>query len=216
MLSVASPSFCQPVSPTGRHERAGTTRIGPRDAVTDGISLSEIGIDDGFWSPRWERNRDVTISYQYDQLEESGSLENFRRVAAGVSGGFRGMWFQDTDAHKWIEAASYVLSQRDDPELEAKVDEVISLIADAQQPDGDRFELTIKVPAGYNDWHPVYETIIDDLNNADAGDYSPRVVPVPGARVGGSRRVDSGAEHSGRDDRHRPVSTDLVRGVPLI
>lgn len=81
-------------------------------------------------------DRDVTISHQYDQLEESGTLENFRRVAAGESGGFQGMWFQDTDAYKWIEAASYVLSQREDPELEAKVDEVISLIADAQQPDG--------------------------------------------------------------------------------
>ncbi|ADB63285.1 protein of unknown function DUF1680 (plasmid) [Haloterrigena turkmenica DSM 5511] len=110
--------------------------MGPRDAVTDGISLSEVAIDDGFWSPRRERNRDVTIEYQYEQLEESGSLENFRRVAAGESGDFQGMWFQDTDAYKWIEAASYVLAQRDDPELEAKVDGVISLIADAQQPDG--------------------------------------------------------------------------------
>ena len=105
-------------------------------ATADGISLSEVAIDDDFWSPRRERNRDVTISYQYEQLEESGTLENFRRVDAGESGGFQGMWFQDTDAYKWIEAASYVLSQRDDPELEAKVDEVISLIADAQQPDG--------------------------------------------------------------------------------
>ncbi|QRV17933.1 glycoside hydrolase family 127 protein (plasmid) [Haloterrigena salifodinae] len=110
--------------------------MSPRDAVSDGISLSEVTIDDDFWSPRRERNRDVTISYQYDQLEESGTLENFRRVADEESGGFQGMWFQDTDAYKWIEAASYVLSQREDPELEAKVDEVISLIADAQQPDG--------------------------------------------------------------------------------
>ncbi|WP_222912831.1 beta-L-arabinofuranosidase domain-containing protein [Natrinema sp. SYSU A 869] len=105
---------------------------GPGDTVT----LADVEVDDEFWSPRRERNRKVTIEYQYEQLEESGTLENFRRVAAGESGGFQGMWFQDSDAYKWIEAASYVLAQRDDPELEENVDAVISLIADAQGADG--------------------------------------------------------------------------------
>ncbi len=98
--------------------------------------LSDVEIDDEFWTPRRERNRDVTIDYQYEQLEESGTLENFRRVAAGKSGGFQGMWFQDSDAYKWIEGASYVLAQRDDPVLAERVDEVVSLIAEAQGEDG--------------------------------------------------------------------------------
>lgn len=100
------------------------------------IDFSEVEIDDEFWSPRIETNRNVTIEYQYDQLEESGTLENFRRVDADKSGGFQGMWFQDSDAYKWIEGASYVLAKHDDQELREKVDEVIELIANAQGEDG--------------------------------------------------------------------------------
>ncbi|RDI69846.1 glycoside hydrolase family 127 protein [Halopelagius longus] len=105
-------------------------------AAATPIDFAEVEIDDEFWSSRIETNRNVTIEYQYDQLEESGTLGNFRRVADGKSGGFRGMWFQDSDAYKWIEGASYVLAKRDDPALKEKVDEVIGLVASAQQADG--------------------------------------------------------------------------------
>ena len=49
---------------------------------------------------------------------------------------FYGFAFQDTDAYKWIEAASYSLIQRSDAQLEAKVDEVVDLICSAQMEDG--------------------------------------------------------------------------------
>jgi uncharacterized protein len=107
----------------------------PNTAV-ESVPFSAVEIEDDFWSPRLETNRTVTIAYQYDQLHESGTLDNFRRTAAGESGKFNGMWFQDSDAYKWLEAASYVLATRDDPKLEAKVDEVIELVASAQWEDG--------------------------------------------------------------------------------
>lgn len=100
------------------------------------INFSDVEIDDKFWSPWIETNREVTLGYQYDQLEETGTLENFRRVSAGKSGGFQGMWFQDSDAYKWIEGASYVLANHDDEELQSNVGEVIDLIAAAQEEDG--------------------------------------------------------------------------------
>ncbi|RKD88929.1 glycoside hydrolase family 127 protein [Halopiger aswanensis] len=100
------------------------------------VPLTDVTIDDEFWSPRIETNRKVTIEYQYEQLETSGCLENFRRAAAGETGGFEGFWFADTDAYKWIEAASYVLATTDDPDLEERLDEVIDLIAAAQEDDG--------------------------------------------------------------------------------
>jgi DUF1680 family protein len=100
------------------------------------VDVADVAIDDDFWSPWVERNREEIIAYQYEQLEESGTLENFRRVIDGKSGGFQGMWFQDSDAYKWIEAASYVLASDDDPELEGWVDEVIELIAGAQEESG--------------------------------------------------------------------------------
>jgi len=100
------------------------------------LSIGDVRIDDEFWAPRREVNRTETIEYQYEQLEASGTLENFRRASAGETGGHNGMWFQDSDAYKWIEAASYVLADREDPDLDRRVDEVIELIAAAQEEDG--------------------------------------------------------------------------------
>ncbi|WP_224337635.1 glycoside hydrolase family 127 protein [Haloprofundus halobius] len=100
------------------------------------IALTNVEIDDEFWSPWMERNRDVTIEYQYEQLEDSRTLENFYRAANGKEGGFQGMWFQDSDAYKWLEAASYELAKREDPDLRDRVNEVIDLIADAQEESG--------------------------------------------------------------------------------
>ncbi|WP_136689512.1 glycoside hydrolase family 127 protein [Halorhabdus amylolytica] len=100
------------------------------------LSIDSVTIEDGFWQRRREVNREQTIEYQYQQLEAAGTLDNFRRASAGEEGDHNGMWFQDSDAYKWIEAASYVLADRDDPELEERVDEAIELIAAAQEDDG--------------------------------------------------------------------------------
>ncbi|OVE83107.1 glycoside hydrolase family 127 protein [Natronolimnobius baerhuensis] len=102
------------------------------------VEPTAVTLDDEFWNPRLETNREVTIEYQYDQLESSGCLENFRRAANGETGGFEGMWFADSDAYKWLEAASYVLATTDepDPELADRVADVIDLVAAAQDEDG--------------------------------------------------------------------------------
>jgi DUF1680 family protein len=44
--------------------------------------------------------------------------------------------FWDSDVAKWIEAASYSLAVHPDSTLDGLLDEVIALIASAQQPDG--------------------------------------------------------------------------------
>ncbi|SDK54135.1 glycoside hydrolase family 127 protein [Natronorubrum texcoconense] len=106
------------------------------------VPLADVTIDDEFWNSRLERNREVSLEYQYDHLETTGCLENFRRAATVLNGraddrgGFQGIWFADSDAYKWLEAASYVLARRDEPELRRRVDEVIDLVAAAQDDDG--------------------------------------------------------------------------------
>ncbi|QLC35062.1 glycoside hydrolase family 127 protein (plasmid) [Halarchaeum sp. CBA1220] len=100
------------------------------------LSIGSVEIEDDFWRQRREVNREKTIEYQYQQLRESGTLENFHRASEGESGGHNGMWFQDSDAYKWIEAASYVLANHHDPELAERVEEVIELVAAAQEEDG--------------------------------------------------------------------------------
>jgi len=105
-------------------------------ARAESLPIADVDIDDAFWSDRVETNRDVTIAHQYDQLEANGCLENLRRAADGETGDFQGPMFIDSDAYKWLEAASYVLANHEDPDLRERVDDVIDLVADAQADDG--------------------------------------------------------------------------------
>lgn len=46
------------------------------------------------------------------------------------------MVFQDSDAYKWLEATAYAVAVSSDEKLERQADELIDLIADAQDKDG--------------------------------------------------------------------------------
>ncbi|WP_129113952.1 hypothetical protein [Halegenticoccus tardaugens] len=63
-------------------------------APQDSVRIQDVVINDDFWTPGVTRNREVTIEYQYDQPEESGTLENFHRVVKGKTGGFQGCGFR--------------------------------------------------------------------------------------------------------------------------
>jgi hypothetical protein len=100
-------------------------------------------ITGGFWKERIDTVIDVSIRHQWlalnDEIEgaaPSHAVENFRIAAGEVSGEYSGNVWQDSDVAKWLEAASNSLAVRPDPELEARVDEVIRLVAKAQLPDG--------------------------------------------------------------------------------
>jgi hypothetical protein len=91
---------------------------------------------DGFWERRRNDVREVMLPAQYEKLETTGRLANFRRTAAGEQGSFEGLYFNDTDVYKWLEAAAWVLAIDDDPVLDELVDKVIAEVEAAQQPDG--------------------------------------------------------------------------------
>ena len=96
-------------------------------------------ITDGFWRDRLDVNARRAIFHQWDQLEASGCIENFR-IAAGDVDGFREGWFfADSDAHKWLDAASRIFASFPDPRLASVMDAFIALLARAQQPDGYLF-----------------------------------------------------------------------------
>ena len=69
-------------------------------------------------------------------LESSEHLANFRRAAGKQDGPFYGLYFNDTDVYKWLEAAAWSLAVDYDPELDALLDDVIQTVGEAQQPDG--------------------------------------------------------------------------------
>lgn len=103
---------------------------------------------EGFIKKYQELVRSTVIPYQYDVLwdragntEKSHVVQNFINAGRAVRGedtgdGFYGMVFQDSDAAKWLEAVGYSLAVCKDEELERRADELIDIIADAQDKDG--------------------------------------------------------------------------------
>lgn len=111
------------------------------------VPFTATRITGGFWKPRQDINRDVTLPYAFQQCESTNRVKNFdlaaevmRRRAHGEPG-FQlkpqSMYpFDDSDVYKDIEGASYILGQKADPELDRKLDALIARIAAAQEPDG--------------------------------------------------------------------------------
>jgi DUF1680 family protein len=100
------------------------------------VAMDQVEMHDGFWEPWRSRNRRSSVLGQHAQLEASGVLDNFRRAAGASEAPFRGPFFADSDAYKWLEAAAWELAAAPDAEIEGRVDEVIAVVAAAQEPDG--------------------------------------------------------------------------------
>ena len=102
----------------------------------------------GFMEKYQELVRNEVIPYQHSVLwdkapdaEKSHVAANFINAGKALRGestgdGFYGMVFQDSDAAKWLEAAAYALASKPDEVLEKQADELIDLIAAAQDKDG--------------------------------------------------------------------------------
>ena len=67
-----------------------------------------------------------------------------------------GMPWTEANLHKTLETAAYALAQKDDPELDKKVDEMIALIAAAQQPDGFIHAWPINRPNDFKPWSSLF------------------------------------------------------------
>ncbi|WMC93428.1 glycoside hydrolase family 127 protein [Kineothrix sp. MB12-C1] len=107
------------------------------------IDLQKIKINDSFWSKHVHLVKDAIIPYQWEAMndripgaEPSHSIDNFAIAAGRKEGEFYGAVFQDTDIAKWLEAVGFTLASYKDEELEKTADEVIDMIAEAQQEDG--------------------------------------------------------------------------------
>jgi DUF1680 family protein len=114
----------------------------PRDYPVQPVPFTAVHLTDGFWAPKIEINRTVTIPFAFQQCERTGRVDLFERAATVLRGQPLenrkppGYPFDDTDVYKVIEGASYTLSVHPDPKLEAYVDTLIAKIAAAQEPDG--------------------------------------------------------------------------------
>lgn len=101
-----------------------------------GLDARKIEIADGFWGPRLETNAHEALWHQWDQLEKSGCIDNFRLLAEGKPGFRAGWFFADSDAYKWLDAASRVYATHPSDGLAACMDAFIALLGAAQAEDG--------------------------------------------------------------------------------
>jgi len=108
-----------------------------KDYAVHPAPLASVHVADEFWAPRLETSRTVTLWHVLGQAETAGEFDNFAKAGGLMEGPFRGSSpARDSDAYKTIEGAAYTLAARPDPKLEKYVDDLISRIAAAQEPDG--------------------------------------------------------------------------------
>jgi len=100
------------------------------------VPATKLRVTDGFWRPLLDRNRAATIPHNLRMCREAGIVANFERVAGLRDGDYHGLPNWDEFLYKAIEAASYGLQQRPDPGLEKELDDLIAVLAKAQDADG--------------------------------------------------------------------------------
>ena len=111
------------------------------------VPFTEVELTDAFWAPRLETNRTVSVPYALRMIEETGRVDNFRKAARLMSGPTKGRRFNDSDVYKAMEAAAYTLRLHPDAALDKTLDDLIALIAQAQEPDGYLFTTRTADPA---------------------------------------------------------------------
>lgn len=120
------------------------------------LEVSQVRIDDAFWTPRVRQVRDVTLPYQLEQFREVGHYE---ALSLAWSRDTPPHIFWDSDVAKWIEAASYLLAAGPDEWLEERTDELIALLAAAQREDGylNSYFLNVDPSARFSDLRDAHE-----------------------------------------------------------
>jgi hypothetical protein len=77
---------------------------GPADYPFKPVPFTQVRFTDGFWQPRIETNRAVTIPFAFEQCEKTSRIDNFKVAAKLMEGRWEGEFgFNDTDPYKIIE-----------------------------------------------------------------------------------------------------------------
>ncbi len=114
----------------------GTMSAQTADYPYQPVPFTSVKVTDGFWGPRFETNRKVTVWYDFKKCEETGRIANFARAGGLEKGKFQGIPFNDSDVFKVMEGAAYLLAQEKDEKLDKYLDDLIAKIAAAQEDDG--------------------------------------------------------------------------------
>lgn len=100
------------------------------------VNFSKVKIDDSFWNVQQSKVANRTLDVCIDYTENKTSrIKNFVTVANG-GGKHEGIYYDDSDVYKAIEAVAYSLKNIPNATLEKQMDDWIDKIAAAQMNDG--------------------------------------------------------------------------------
>ena len=107
-------------------------------AVVNSTPIDAAKWTDGFWGERFGVFSGTSVQSMWEtwKSDKGHSYNNFLIAAGEKQGKRHGPPFHDGDMYKWLEAVAAVYAVNKDPELDKIMDDVIRLIAKAQQPDG--------------------------------------------------------------------------------
>ena len=101
------------------------------------VSFSQVNVTDNFWKPKIDKVATKTLAACIYQTEvATGRIRNFEKVARKKGEKHEGVFYDDSDVFKALEAMGYSLKTHPSVDMEKKCDEWIDKIAAAQQPDG--------------------------------------------------------------------------------
>ncbi|MFB0503459.1 MAG: beta-L-arabinofuranosidase domain-containing protein, partial [Candidatus Bathyarchaeia archaeon] len=100
------------------------------------VPIEAVHLQDDFWAPRLRKLQEVTLPTQYELCEETGRIANFQRAAGKEEIDFQGLYFNDSDVYKWVEAAAFSLASSPDQKLQDIAQMVIAHIVGAEDQDG--------------------------------------------------------------------------------
>jgi len=136
---VAGPTSRGATADSVRNPATASLEHLPRRAGTpiQPVDYSQVTITDHFWSPKAKKIATATLQACIFQTEQkTGRIRNFEKVARHLGEQHEGLFFDDSDVYKAIEAIAYSLKNYPNASLESKADEWIAKIAAAQLPDG--------------------------------------------------------------------------------
>ncbi|MES2005871.1 MAG: beta-L-arabinofuranosidase domain-containing protein [Bacteroidota bacterium] len=124
-----------------------------RDYPIQPVTFNHVHVNDLFWAPRIAINQEITIPYVLQKCRETGRIDNFLKAAGKKAPtDITEYPFDDTDVFKVIEGVSYALQVKPDPKLELAVDSLITIIGEAQEPDGYLYTFRSMKPAKLHPW----------------------------------------------------------------